>query len=215
MEYFKKAALSKKVRQNYMIKISLVGTVSLTGLVLAVISMFSGRFLFSFWYLVAFCLGLSYTVIRINTVFPTYLATDGEKLIFSIWDNGVFPYKIAEKAGIISDFIPERVKTEEIDFSELDRIYIGSKKYLKKTLTEEEYPEILRILEDDKHLEKTIKRMDFMVAVTNGKEVCLMSITDFDLAEVSEVIDVIERNCQGVKIHIHLPKLLRLRSKLN
>lgn len=215
MEFLKKAALSKRVRQNYMIKISLVGTISLAGLVLAFISVFSGRLLFSFWYLVAFCLGLSYTVIRINTVFPTYIATDGERLVLSTWNNGIFPYKIAEKSSIISDFIPEKVKTEEIVFSELDRIYVGSKRYLKKALTDEEYPEIFTILEEDRHMEKTLKKMDFVVAVTVGGEVCFMSVTDFDLSELSEVIDTVERSCQGVKIQIFLPKLVRLRSKMN
>ena len=213
MEYYKRASLSQKVWRNYMVKISLVGTVSLAGLVLALISIFSGRFLFAFWYFVAFCLGLSYVVIRINTALPTYLAADSEKLTLSVWNNGVFPYKVEEKPSIISDFIPDRVKTDEIEYQELDSIYVGSKRYLKKTLREEEYPRVLSMLEEDKHMDATLKKMDFFLAFTHSGECAFMSITDFDVEALSDVIDVIERNCQGVKINIHLPKLVRFRNK--
>jgi len=213
MEYLAKASLSQKVWRNYIIKISLVGTVSIAGLVLAFVSIFSGRYLFALWYFIAFCLGISYTVIRINTVLPTYIAADEDKITLSTWDNGVFPYRIDEKPNILSDFIPEKVKVNEIEFSEIDRIYIGSKKYLKKTLAEEEYPQILTMLEEDKHIDKTLRRMDFLLVVTAGGNVSFMSVTDFDIQALSDVIDVVERNCQGVKINIYLPKLARMRRK--
>ena len=161
MESYKKASLSMKVWRDYIIKISLVGTVSLAGLVLAIASIISGGYIFALCYLVAFCLGFSYVIIRINTALPTYIATDGEKLMLSVWNNGVFPYKVDGKPSFIADFIPERVRLDEIEFSELDRIYIGSKRYLKKTLDEAEYPEILSALEEDKHIDTVLKKMDF------------------------------------------------------
>ena len=213
MEFLKKAAMDRRIWRNYMVKISLVGTVSLAGLVLSVVSIFAGRYLFALWYLVAFCLGFSYVVIRINTIFPTYLAADGEKLILSTWNNGVFPYRVGERAGIISDFIPEKVKTSEILFSDIEKIYIGSKRLMKKVLSPEEYPDGLSILEEDRHNDAALKKMDFVLVSGKSGETCFMSVTDFDMNELSEVIDVVERNCQGVKILIHLPRLLRLRKK--
>lgn len=213
MESYKKASLSMKVWRDYIIKISLVGTVSLAGLVLAIASIISGGYIFALCYLVAFCLGFSYVVIRINTALPTYIATDGEKLMLSVWNNGVFPYKVDGKPSFIADFIPERVRLDEIEFSELDRIYIGSKRYLKKTLDEAEYPEILSALEEDKHIDTVLKKMDFVLVFTMSGESCFMSVTDFDVQALADVIDVVERNCQGVKINIHLPKLLRIRNR--
>ena len=213
MESYKKASLSMKVWRDYIIKISLVGTVSLAGLVLAIASIISGGYIFALCYLVAFCLGFSYVVIRINTALPTYIATDGEKLMLSVWNNGVFPYKVDGKPSFIADFIPERVRLDEIEFSELDRIYIGSKRYLKKTLDEAEYPEILSALEGDKHIDTVLKKMDFVLVFTMSGESCFMSVTDFDVQALADVIDVVERNCQGVKINIHLPKLLRIRNR--
>lgn len=213
MEYLAKAAMEKKIWRKYMVKISLVGTVSLAGLVLALISLFTGKYLFALWYLVAFCLGFSYVVIRINTIFPTYLAADSEKLILSSWNNGVFPYKVAEKPGVLSDFIPDKVKTSEILFPDIDTVFIGSKRFMKKVLPDEEYPEILRQLEEDNQTDKALKKMDFVLVTAKGGDSCFMSVTDFDIRDLSDVLDVIERNCQGVKIQLHLPRLFRLRSK--
>ena len=214
MEYLSKATLDKKVWRSYIVKIALVGTISLTGLVLAILSLFSGSFLFAFWYLIAFCLGFSYAIIRINTAFPTYLATDGEKLVLSTWDNGVFPYRVSEKASFIADFIPERVRTDEIQFGEIEKIFIGSKRYMQKILEGEEYPDTLRMLEKDKNTDRILKRMDFVLVTAKSGESSFMSITDFDIKSVSDVIETVERNCPGVIIQIHLPKLVRLRNRL-
>lgn len=213
MEYLSKAALEEKVWRSYLVKITAVGTISLTGLILAIISIFSGNYLFAFWYFVAFCLGFSYVIMRINTAFPTYLATDGEKLVLSTWNNGVFPYRVSEKANFISDFIPESVRTDEIAFGEIEKIFLGSKRYMQKILSEEEYPEVLKILEKDKNNDKILKRMDFLLVTARNGESSFMSITDFDIKSVSDVIDVLERNCPGVKFQIHMPKLVRLRNR--
>lgn len=214
MEYLSKATLEKKVWQKYIIKIAVVGTISLAGFVLAIVSCFTGNPLFAFWYFIAFCLGLTYVIIRINTAFPTYLATDGEKLILSTWKNGVFPYRVSERASFISDFIPDKVKTDEIAFEDIEQVFVGSKKYMQKVLGEDEYPSILKMLESDKSTDKSLKRMDFVLVTAKSGEQCFMSITDFDISAVSDVIDVLERNCSGVRILIHLPKLVRMRNKL-
>lgn len=213
MEYISKAAIKNNVRRNYILKITIVGTISIAGFVLALTNLFSGNILYAFWYLIAFIIGLSYVVIRINTAFPAYIATDAEKLVLSTWKNGIFPYKVKEKPGFISDFIPDGVKCEEISFSDLDRIYVGSVRFLKKSLQEEEYPKIFTELEEDKQMEKMLRRLDFFIAITTNGDVSFMSIADFDLEDLSKVLDNVERNCQGVKIQIHIPKLVRIRKK--
>lgn len=215
MEYLSKVSLDKKVYREYMVKISAVGTISLAGLILGIYSLIIGNYLFVVWYFIAFVLGFSYTVMRINTVFPTFAATDGEKLFMSVWINGILPYKLPENPGFLSDFIPERVKTDEILISDIDSMFIGSKKFLLRNLTEEEYPRILKQLDGDRHYESVLKRMDFMYVRTADGENCFMSVTGFDVKKLSELIEIVEKNCMGVKIHTNLPKLVRIRSKFN
>lgn len=212
MEYLSKVSISDKVRRDHVIKISLVGSVSLLGLILGIYSLVTQNFLFALWYALAFVLGLSYVIIRINACFPTFIATDGEKVVLSKWKNGIMPYTLPEKPNFISDFIPEKVITSEIAMEDIDSVIIGSRRFLKKNLGEEEYPEILARLDLYKNFDNVLKRMDFIFIRTKNGENCFMSITDFDLPGVNEFLDVIEKNCQGVQILINIPKLVRMRN---
>lgn len=212
MEYLSKVSIGEKVRRDHVIKISLVGSVSLLGLVLGIYNLAVSNFLFALWYVLAFMLGFSYVIIRINACFPTFIATDGEKVVLSSWKNGIMPYTLPEKPNFISDFIPEKIKTSEIAMEDIDSVIIGSRRFLKKNLGEEEYPDILIRLDADKHFDNVLKRMDFIFVRTKVGENCFMSITDFDLLGVNDFLDIIEKNCQGVQIHINIPKLVKMRN---
>lgn len=214
MEFLSKVSLSPKIRKGYIIKISLVGSVSLAGLILAIYSAFAGRFLFSAWYVAAFILGFSYVIIRINTAFPTYVAATEEDLVLSFWKNGVTPYTLPEKPTFFSDFVPEKVKVLKVPMADVDYVILGSKKYLEKNLTPEEFPEILSRLAKDKHFASTLKRMDFLCVKTKFGDNCFMSVTDFDISGLLELVNTVEKYCTGVQILTNIPKLVRLRSKI-
>lgn len=214
MEYLSRVSLKPKVRREYIIKISLVGSVSLLGLVLSLYSLVIGSYLFALWYFAAFILGLAYVIIRINTVFPTYIAADSERVILSVWKNGVMPYTLPEKPTFISDFIPERVKTVEISMTDIDTVIIGSRRYLLKTLPTEDYPKILKQLDNDKHFSSVLKRMDFIYIQAKDGENCFMSITDFDINELLSFVGVVEKHCTGVKILTNHPKLVKMRNTI-
>lgn len=214
METFKKAAVDKRIRRNATVKISLVGTVTLVGFILSIYSLFTSNFLFALWYFVAFVLGLSYVIIRINAVFPTYVQVDGDRLILSVWENGIMPYCIPEKPGFLSDFMPEKIKRDEISLDEIQTVYIGSKRFFDRHLTEEQYPEILKRLGSDRHFEKAVKRMDFLLIIAKDGEECFMSVNDFDIRALADVIDILEKNCVGVQVFVGVPKLRRIRETI-
>lgn len=212
MEFLSKASLSHKVRRDYIIRISIVGSVSLVGIILAIYSLTVGNLLFALWYLAAFILGLSYVIIRINTAFPTYIGATSESVVLSFWKNGVMPYTLPEKPTFFSDFIPEKIKTIEISMDDIDSVIIGSKKILAKHLSPEEFPEILSRLSGEKHFDRVLKRMDFICVKTKFGDNCFMSITDFDVKEIFEFTNTLEKYCSGVQILTNLPKLVRMRN---
>lgn len=214
MEYLSKVCLDKRIRRSYTIKISIVGTISLLGLILGIYSLTAAKYVFAVWYFIALFLGLSYVIIRINTAFPSYIATDGEKMMLSVWKNRVMPYTLPEKPNFISDFIPDKVITEEFPVSEIDSILIGSKKFLKRALAEDDYPSILKRLDNDRHFDSTTKRMDFIYFRLRDNSYQFMSVTNFDVHELSGLIDIIEKNCVGVQIHTNIPKLFKIRNKI-
>ena len=214
METSIKASVNAKLRRNATVKISIVGTVAVLGLVLAVYSLFTANVLFSLWYFIAFVLGLSYVIIRINAIFPTYVELNNGKLIMSVWENGIVPYKIPEKPTFLSDFMPEKIKRDEILQEEIAEIYIGSKRFFERYLTEEQIPETIKRLGGNSHFDSAVRRMDFMLIIAKDGESCFMSVTDFDIAALAEIVDELEKNCMGIKISIGIPKLVRLRERM-
>ena len=214
METLLKASVNAKARRSATVKISIVGTVAVLGLALSVYSLFTANLLFAVWYLVAFILGLSYVVIRVNAIFPTYVAVDNDKLIMSVWKNGIVPYKLPEKPTFLSDFMPEKIKKDEILQEEIAEIYIGSKRFFDRNLEEDKYPEILKTVGENRHFDGVIKRMDFMLVIAKDGESCFMSVTDFDIDALAEIVDELERSCAGIKINIGIPKLKRIREKI-
>ena len=212
MEYLSKVSLNAKVRRNHVIKISLVGSVCLLGLALGIYSIIIKNVLFAIWYFLAFLLGLSYVIIRINACFPTFVATDGEKVVLSTWKNGVMPYTLPEKPNFFSDFIPERIKVNEIAMEDVASVIVGSKRFIKKTLGDEDYPEIFKQLDESGHFEKVLRRMDFILVETKTDENCFMSITYFDLLGIADFLEIVEKNCAGVQILTNIPKLVKMRN---
>lgn len=214
METLVKVSVNKKVRRNATVKISVVGTVTLLGLVLSLYSIFTSNLLFAVWYFVAFILGLSYVIIRINAVFPSYVSVYGDKLVMSVWENGIVPYRLPEKPTFLSDFMPEKIKKDEIELSEIAEVYVGSKRFFDRTVKDEYYPEVLKSLGNDRHFESAVKRMDFLLVIAKDGEKCFMSVTDFDVKGLADILDEIERNCAGVKVFVGIPKLKRIREKI-
>lgn len=212
MENFSKVSIAANVRRNHIIKISLVGSVCLLGLVLCVYSLVIKSFLFALWYALAFVLGLSFVIIKINACFPTFIMADSEKVTLSAWKNGIMPYTLPENPNFLSDFIPDKIKISEIAMEDITSVIIGSRKFLKKSLSEEEYPEILKRLDDNKHFDGVLKRMDFIFIRAKSGENCFMSVTDFDLLGIKDFLEVVEKNCQGVQVVTNIPKLVRMRN---
>ena len=214
MDYSAKACLKQRTRNEYIVKISLVGTVSLAGIGLAIYSMAKANFLFALIYIIAAVMGMSYVIIRINSALPTYIATDGEKLVLSSWDNGIVPYKVGEKSSFFSDFVPAKVKTDEVNVSDIDALIFGSKKFLQRQLEPDKYPEILKKAEEDKYFEKNLRRMDFAYILLKSGDYCFMSITGFDMEDMTALIGEIEKNCRGVKVLTNIPKIVKLRDNM-
>lgn len=212
MENFSKISIVANVRRNHIIKISLVGSVCLLGLVLCIYSLVIKSFLFALWYALAFVLGLSFVIIKINACFPTFIVADSTKVTLSAWKNGIMPYTLPEKPNFLSDFIPEKIKISEVSMEDINSVIIGSRKFLKKSLSEEEYPEILKRLDENKHYDSVLRRMDFIFIRAKSSENCFMSVTDFDILGIKDFLEVIEKNCQGVQVMTNIPKLVRMRN---
>ena len=183
MEYTQKASVSKKVKNRSMLLICITASVSLLGIVMAIYSIVKVKPLFAIIYIVAAALGLIYAVMRINTVVPPYIARKDGYLYFQTW-KGLFPFRTDK--GFVGEYIPEKTILKKIDIAQINRIYLGTRNYLVKLLSDGKFSD--ELAEARKKYESIVKRMDFIYISTKDGNEMFMSVTDFDNNELTEIL---------------------------
>lgn len=212
MTNFIKAELAAKVKTGNIIRISLVATVSVIGLILAVTSLVSGAFLYAAAYLVAGALGILYAIIKINSTFVQSVVLDGDRLILNMWDNGFFPYNIHYKPRFFADFVPAKSVSYEVNLADICDVAIGSRGFLAKSADEDIVSKrIAEILKTDKSLEKFLKRYDILYVKLSGGKSYMMSVNNFDTDALYAIVDFLERNVQGLEFKTNVRLLRRMR----
>lgn len=208
MTEFIKAELAKKKKQSRIIRIAVVSTVSLVGLVLAVASLFKGDFLYAFAYLIAGALGVLYAAISINATFVQSVTLDGDKLVLNTWNNGFFPFDVYYKPRFFADFVPAKSVSYEIASNDIKELLIGSKGFLLKMADEGAINEKLGIIiACDKGLDKHLKRFDILYVKTVDGGVYMMEVNDLDSDCLYEIMDNIEKNVQGLEFKTNVRSL--------
>lgn len=207
------AAATKKVNT---VKIALVAAVSVVGLMLAAVSVFDGSFLFATAYFIAGVLGGLYAVIKINSTFPPMITCDGEKLVIRMWDNGFFPYNISFRPGFFADFIPARTEITVIPVSEITDMAIGTRGFIAKMFDGNELEEkIAEISAVSNRLETVIKRCDILYIRLENGSVYTVSVTDFDIDGLYNIVDMIEHRTAGLEFKTNLRLLRRKRETID
>lgn len=201
MTYTARAALSKAAKTKTTAGICIVGTISLAGLVLGIINIFQKNALFSVIYLLACVIGLAFVVIKINTVVPTFVATSKHTLWMQNWKNGVFSFNVRFKPAFLCDFIPDKTKVDKVDFSKITKVMLGTKNFLTRNLQNERFSREMQALAAcNPRCGRLLKRLDLLYIETIDGACYYMSVTDFDPAELVQVLAAIEAGCPNVQI---------------
>ncbi len=180
----KKAILEKKKRNSGFATIALLGCVGVAALVLAIYSLATGGFFFALAYIVALVLSLAYTIMKINTVMPTFVSCDEEKIYMCVWENDFFPYKTDR--GFIGEFIPEKVKTEEIPMSEVKSILIGSGNFILRNAADTLFAASFK--DYKARYASVMKRMEFMLVILKDGDERYMPVTDFNPEALAGIV---------------------------
>ena len=206
MNFSNKVSLEKKKKIRGILAIALLCCVACAAIVLGVYSIIQKTFLFVIVYLIAFLLSAVYTVMKINTVMPTFIANDDENLYMRYWENGFFPFRTDK--GLIGEFIPEKVKNSKIMIMGISKISFGTGNYISRTLPDSEFSEIFA--EYKKKYSGILKRTDFIhLTLINGKE-RYMSVSDFDIEKMAEIIKEIKDVNSELEIATSNRKIRRL-----
>ena len=176
MDLNKRASVSQKARNINLVIISIVGSISVLGFVMAIYSLVKLEIIFSIVYLLAVLLGFSYVVMKINTIMPIYIERNDDLICIQNWVNGLFPF--VPDRGIIGEFTPSKSMLKKIDVNSISKIYIGSRSYLLKVVKEGDFTKTID--EFKEKYDNILKHMDILYIKTIDESEVFLSVTDFD-----------------------------------
>lgn len=206
MAYAAKACTNKKYRRKNKIILSIMSVLSILSLVMLIFSFVTGKILFGFSWMIAFILLASYVLIRYNTIFPTYLATDKTNIYMNTWSNDFFSYDISNKIKFAREFIPSKTKLIKIPIENITSIIIGTKNSVKRYTTEDgEFHNKVKPLEKSKDFatKKAINSMDLFFVQTEDSNSYFMPIENFSPRNVSRVLQFVQRINPTISIKVN------------
>ena len=196
MAYAAKAYTKTGVRRSAKITAVLFSLLSLLSVIMLIYSLIEGKVLYGIAWIIAAILCITYVVIRINSVFTTYLAADKKNVYLKTWSNGFFPYQAESAIKILSEFIPASTKLIEIPMADIATVIIGNKNYIKRTaLDSEAFKDAVYEYEKSKDptRRKAVNSMEYFYVSTVDHECYFMPISRFAPREVTRVLQYIQR----------------------
>ena len=158
------------------------------------------RIVFGIGYIIAVILGLMYVIIRINTVFTTYLATDGKNVYMKNWVNDFLPYNV-RGISFLKAFIPAKTKMTEIPVEEIKNIYIGTKNFIRRNASaNEEFVGSIKSLDRDKSDRKQIRNIEIFYVETINGEGGYMPILKFSKKNVNKILKIVKTKNKNIEI---------------
>ncbi len=200
------ACTNKSYRRNSGIAIGILSALSLLALVMLIFDFINGRILWGIFWILALILALSYVIIRINSVYTTYLASDKKNVYMKNWSNDFLPYDADNKIKFIREFIPARTKLIQIPIEDIATVLIGTKNFIKRYGEDNEDFRInLKPLEKSKdyYQKKTVQSMDLIYVSTYDGECYYMPIVKFTPRDVSRVLQFIQRANPEAEIRVN------------
>ena len=192
MDSRKRVTLDKKIRRNSIIKLALIATVSVVGVLMAVVCLIDRTPVFALLYLIAAVLGVMYSVMQINATLPPSVEFDEHTLYLNTWDNCFFPFRVGFRPAFLADFVPAKTVTFELPIADICELAIGTKSYLSRMMQNEAIDIRLgEISRKSRHINEMLKRVDILYArLTNG-EIYMMSVTDFDVDGLNDMVNAV------------------------
>ncbi len=216
MKFLTKACTSKRYRRKNEIIIGFVGLLSCFGLVMLIYEFISRNVLFGISYSIATFLGFTYVLIRINTVFATYLAVDRENLYMKNWSNDFLPYNTDCPVKLVCEFIPAKTKISEVPIDEISSIAIGTKNFIKRNIPESSpFTERVKKFENsrDYYKKKAVSSMDLIYVSTYDGACCHMPIDKFETSNVIKIVKGIMKKNPNTELKVNSRDYRSLRIK--
>lgn len=186
-------------------------------LIFSIGNFFGGRYIYAALYLIGAVLAAMFTTIRINTVFPPFVAADGENVYMQTWKNRAAACLVNSPVPFLREFLPAKVVRDTIPIANITRVLIGTKNYLKRQCTgDEPFLEAIRRLEQSRVFRTTnsFAAIELLYILCGDGSSYFMSVQDFDIEELVRVLNQIERVSGEVDITCNDVNIRRMRLRI-
>lgn len=216
--YQVKACADPKTRMRAMVVILVFGAFALFSIGMAVFDIATGRTAFGIMFAAAAVIFVVLMLLRINSVFGTYIKVKDGTLYLKSWVNDFLPYEA--NGGFFAELVPSKTKITEIPVDEISLVLVGTKEYIKRNATIAG-KRLARALYPYEHSKKKAKKelvsgMDLFYAETFGGECSFMCIYGYEPKRVVDVIGEIYEQNPDVSVRVssreykkHVMKLLK------
>lgn len=191
------------VNKNYRIKSVIICAVlmifSLTALGLMIYNIAKLRFGFAIGYIIGILLAVLYVFIRMNIAFSTNISADKKNIILTMWTNNLLPFKTNCSIPFIREFIPAKNKKIRIDICDINDIYIGTKSFISRNISDNRFNEILKESLKESDLKK-VNKSDIFCVLTNN-DIYFMSIDNFDSKSLCKIVQNVLRVNNMIEFH--------------
>ena len=116
-----------------MLVISVFAVLTVFCVAMAIYDIVTGRRAFGIMFAAAVLVFVVLLLLRVNSVFGTYIKVKDDALFMKSWVNDFLPYDI--NGGFLSEMIPSKTKLTEIPVDEISLILVGSKEFIKRNAT--------------------------------------------------------------------------------
>ena len=185
------ACTSGKYRRVNTIFIVISIAVMIVGIAGIIYSIAHSSWLFAASYFIGLILLFTYVIIRVNTVYTTYLAYDDDCIVMKNWTNDFLPYDVSNRIKVLSEFVPARTKVTEIPIEEVDKIMIGTKNFIKRNVDEDDFfLDRIAVYEKTKdyYQKRTVSGMDIFYVHTTDDGSYYMPIMNFGTKAVKKIL---------------------------
>lgn len=200
-----KASVSKKKRTRGSVTMWIVAALCLVALVFIVYNIFIVP---NVWYVISYTIGIvlggSYILVCLNELYSTWIFTDGKDLFLKCWDNCFFPYQTLAKPQFIAELLPAKNVRLRVPVSEIDKVYIGTKTFIKRNTNDESFLEAVALYENASYSanNRMLEKIDILYIATTDNDSVFMSVTDFDEKEIMRLMRSLENSNPGIEIKL-------------
>ena len=128
-----KATTDSSIRTKAMIFVGAFVFLALFSIIMAIYDISTDRVVFGILFAIAALIFIIMLLLKMNTVFGTYIKTEDNFLLMKSWVNDFLPYEINN--SLLSELMPSRTKLVEIPIEDISLVLVGTKEFIKRNIS--------------------------------------------------------------------------------